>query len=88
VPEAGTVFTVGRTADKVDHVWWRRDGVLSWVSSTLSYRFEKEEPLAVAESMTLIANHQFLGTPSLTTRSDRATSGWDGVAPEDEPRPG
>ncbi len=55
VTEAGTVYTVVGTSGKVDHVWWRRDGVLYWVSNTLSYGFPREELLAVAESMTPVA---------------------------------
>ena len=55
VTEAGTVYTVVGTSGKVDHVWWRRNGVLYWVSNALSYGFDKEELLAVAESMTPVA---------------------------------
>jgi LCP family protein required for cell wall assembly len=55
VIQAGTVYTVVGTNGKADHVWWRKNGVLYWVSNTLSYGFDKEELLAVAESMTSVA---------------------------------
>ena len=55
VTEAGTVYTVVGTSGKVDHIWWRKNGVLYWVSNTLSYGFAREELLAVAESMTPVA---------------------------------
>jgi len=55
VTEAGTVYTVVGTSGKVDHIWWRKNGVLYGVSNTLSYGFAREELLAVAESMTPVA---------------------------------
>jgi hypothetical protein len=36
VTHDGTVFTVVSAADKVERVWWKSDGVLYWVSNTLS----------------------------------------------------
>lgn len=47
----GVTFTVVGTNQKVDHVWWKQDGVLYWVSNTLSYLLDKDEMLAVAQSM-------------------------------------
>jgi LCP family protein required for cell wall assembly len=47
----GTVFTVVGTAGKVERVWWKRNGVLYWVSNTLSRVASEAELLAMAESM-------------------------------------
>jgi len=51
VDDAGTTFTIVGTNQKVERVWWRADGVLYWVSNTLSYLLSKEELLAVAQSL-------------------------------------
>ena len=47
---AGVTFTVVGTNQKVDHVWWKKGGVLYWVSNTLSYLLDKNELLKIAES--------------------------------------
>jgi LCP family protein required for cell wall assembly len=47
----GTVYTVVGTSKSIDHVWWIKDGVLYWVSNTLSYLLHSSELLKVAESM-------------------------------------
>jgi LCP family protein required for cell wall assembly len=47
----GTVFTVVGTADKVERVWFKKDGVLYWVSNSLSRVTSEAELLAMAESM-------------------------------------
>jgi hypothetical protein len=47
----GNTFTIVGTTEKVDRVWWKADGVLYWVSNTLSYLLSEKEMLAVAESM-------------------------------------
>lgn len=54
VRRGGTTFTIVGTADKVERVWWKADGVLYWVSNTLFHLLSGEELLAVAESMILI----------------------------------
>ena len=46
----GTVFTVVGTSAKPERVWWKKDGVLYWVSNTLLYELSKEDLLAVAMS--------------------------------------
>jgi hypothetical protein len=51
VQRNGVTLTVVGSNQKVDHVWWRADGVLYWVSNTLSYLLSKEEMLKIAESM-------------------------------------
>jgi LCP family protein required for cell wall assembly len=47
----GRVFTVVGSAGKVERVWWKSDGVLYWVSNTLSHLASEDELLAVAGSM-------------------------------------
>lgn len=47
----GVTFTIVGSSQKVDHIWWKADGVLYWVSNTLSYLLDKQEMLAVATSM-------------------------------------
>jgi hypothetical protein len=51
VKRDGIVFTVVRTDLKIARVWWKADGVLYFVSNTLSYWLDQEEMLAIAESM-------------------------------------
>lgn len=51
VEHNGTTFTVVVTGDKVERVWWKSDGVLYWVSNTLSHLASEQELLDVAESM-------------------------------------
>lgn len=51
VQQGGVTFTVVGTSQKVDHVWWKKDGVLYWVSNTLSYNLNEKDMLAMAESM-------------------------------------
>ena len=50
----GVTFTIVGTNQKVDHIWWKQDGVLYFVSNTLSYLVSKSEMLAIAESMIAI----------------------------------
>ncbi len=47
----GIVYTVVGTSQSIDHVWWKKDGVLYWVSNTLSYVLRSTELIKVAESM-------------------------------------
>ncbi|MGI5939179.1 MAG: LCP family protein [Thermoleophilia bacterium] len=47
----GVTFTIVGTDKKVDHIWWKADGVLYWVSNTLSYVYDKAEMLRIAQSM-------------------------------------
>jgi hypothetical protein len=54
VKHDGTVFTIVGAGDKVERIWWKTDGVLYWVSNTLSHLLSEDELLAVAESMILI----------------------------------
>jgi LCP family protein required for cell wall assembly len=46
----GLTYTVVGTSQKVDHVWWKQDGVLYWVSNALSYLLDEQELLKMAES--------------------------------------
>ena len=47
----GTTFTVVTTGAGVDHVWWKKDGTLYWVSNTQAYLLSRAEVLGVATSM-------------------------------------
>jgi LCP family protein required for cell wall assembly len=47
----GVVYTVVGTGQSIDHVWWKKDGVLYWVSNTLSHLLQSSELLKVAQSM-------------------------------------
>jgi polyisoprenyl-teichoic acid--peptidoglycan teichoic acid transferase len=51
----GITYTVVGTEGKVDHVWWKKDGVLYWISNTLSYLLPESELLKVAESFMPVA---------------------------------
>jgi LCP family protein required for cell wall assembly len=50
----GTVFTVVSSADKVERIWWRSDGILYWVSNSLDRVASTAELLKMAESMVRI----------------------------------
>jgi LCP family protein required for cell wall assembly len=50
----GTVFTIVSSADKVERIWWKSDGVLYWVSNSLERVASKAELLKMAESMVRI----------------------------------
>jgi len=54
VQHDGVIYTIVGTNQKVDHIWWKKGGVLYWVSNTLSYVATKKELLQVAESMITI----------------------------------
>ena len=51
ITHGGTVFTIVGSAGKVERIWWKKDGVLCWVSNTLSHLASEAELLAMAESM-------------------------------------
>ena len=46
----GLAYTVVEVDAKVDRIWWKKDGVLSWVSNTLYLNLDREELLAIARS--------------------------------------
>jgi LCP family protein required for cell wall assembly len=50
----GTVFTVVTAGDRVDRVWWKRDGVLYWISNTLAYSLTRVQMAQVAKSMVAV----------------------------------
>ena len=52
--EGGTAFTVVQTADRVDRIWWKRDGVLYWLSNSLASDLTGEQLLKVAASMAAV----------------------------------
>jgi len=47
----GTVFTIVGTVGKVERIWWKRNGVLYWISNSLSRVASDAELLAMAQSM-------------------------------------
>ena len=51
VEHDGIVYTVVGTSDNTDHVWWKKDGVLYFISNTLMYSVSRDDLLKVAESM-------------------------------------
>jgi hypothetical protein len=55
VQAGGITYTVVGTEGKVDHVWWKKDGVLYWVSNTLSYLLPESELLKIAQSFMPVA---------------------------------
>ena len=54
VTHDGVVFTVVRNDTQVERVWWKHDGVLYFVSNSLSHWLDQEEMLKIAESMIVI----------------------------------
>jgi LCP family protein required for cell wall assembly len=50
VTEAETTFTIVGTADRVERVWWKRNGVLYWVSNTLGSALTRDQLLDIARS--------------------------------------
>ena len=50
VTHNGIVYTIVGSADAVERVWWRNDGVLYWVSNTLSRLADEQELLKMARS--------------------------------------
>lgn len=40
--------------DRLDRIWWKKDGVLYWLSNTLSYKLSREELLEMAQSMVIV----------------------------------
>ncbi len=47
----GTTYTVVGTSGKIERVWWKKDGVLYFISNTLTYDVSKDDLLKMAESM-------------------------------------
>ena len=56
VKRDGITYTFVGTPQRTERVWWKRDGVLYWVSNTLSYYLSKEELLEVAQSMVPVSH--------------------------------
>jgi len=50
----GTTFTIVGTYDRTERVWWEKDGVLYWVSNTISHYLNPTELVKVAASMITI----------------------------------
>lgn len=54
VTHGDVVYTVVRNDTKVECVWFKADGVLYFVSNTLSHWLDQDEMLKIAESMTIV----------------------------------
>jgi LCP family protein required for cell wall assembly len=52
----GITYTVVGTYDQTERVWWKKDGVLYWVSNTILHYLKTEELVKVAASMMTIEN--------------------------------
>lgn len=50
----GVTYTIVGTSQNIDHVWWIQNGVLYWVSNTLSYYLSSKELMKVAASMMVV----------------------------------
>lgn len=50
----GVTYNIVGTYEKADHVWWKKDGVLYWVSNSLQYRLSANQLLQIAESMVVV----------------------------------
>jgi hypothetical protein len=55
VQSGGITYNVAGTEGKVDHIWWKKGGVLYWVSNTISYLLSQGEMVGVAESFKQVA---------------------------------
>ena len=51
VTRDGVSYTLVGGAAGVDHVWWKTDGVLYFISNTLTYTVSKADLLRMAEAM-------------------------------------
>ena len=51
VTRDGVTCTLVGGASGVDHIWWKTDGVLYFISNTLTYTVNKADLLKMAESM-------------------------------------
>jgi LCP family protein required for cell wall assembly len=52
----GIDYTVVGTYDMTERVWWKKDGMLYWVSNTLFHSLEAEDLIKVAASMIPISS--------------------------------
>jgi hypothetical protein len=50
----GTTLTVVGTLNQTERVWWKKDGVLYWVSNTIMHNLSTDELIKVAASMLTI----------------------------------
>jgi LCP family protein required for cell wall assembly len=51
---SGITYTVVGTANNTERIWWQKDGVLYWVSNTISHYLASSELVKVATSMMAI----------------------------------
>jgi len=55
VTQNGITYTLVTYGGRVDHVWWKKDGVIYWISNTLSYLLDKDEMVKMAASMVSVS---------------------------------
>ena len=55
VTQNGVTYTLVTYGGRVDHVWWKKDGVIYWISNTLSYLLDKEQMVKMATSMVSVS---------------------------------
>jgi polyisoprenyl-teichoic acid--peptidoglycan teichoic acid transferase len=55
VERNGVVYTMVGTSGKVDHIWWKENGVLYFISNTLMGTVGEQDLLTMAESMTPVS---------------------------------
>ena len=55
VQKNGITYTVVGTEGKVEHVRWKKGGVLCWVSNTISHLLPESELLKLAESFVTVS---------------------------------
>jgi hypothetical protein len=51
VQSNGVTYTIVGTSGKVHHIWWKKNGVLYFISNTLMYTLSNEDLLKMATSM-------------------------------------
>ena len=75
VGPGGIVFTVVGSSTKTDHVWWKQDEVLRWVTNTLVFDLRRGEMLAAAMSALPVPDARPSESPTTSQRASQpATS--------------
>jgi polyisoprenyl-teichoic acid--peptidoglycan teichoic acid transferase len=83
----GVIYTVVGSSTKSDHVWWKQDGVLHWVTNTLVFDLRREEMLAAAMSALPVPEPP-VTTSTVPGSSTSVTSAPEGPTTTNGPAPG
>jgi len=75
------------SSTKSDHVWWKQDGVLHWVTNTLVFDLRREEMLAAAMSALPVPEPP-VTTSTVPGSSTSVTSAPEGPTTTNGPAPG